>query len=130
VSDLFGTAVDVTHRHDDAEHGGDDAETGERVTGGADQVDRLMLFVVMGLHLRIEELRELGGGATVDELAKAADQEVDCVVSLQDRGELFEDGALVRILNVRFERDDSLATHRLEDLKEALQQIEKVGFGG
>ncbi len=56
VPDLFGAAVEMRHRDHDAEHGRNDAEAGQRVTGATQQRDRRVLLLMVCFELGVEEL--------------------------------------------------------------------------
>ncbi len=129
VANLLRPTVDVAHRDDDAEHGGDDAEPGQRIAGRANQGDRLVLLLVEGFHLGIEEQRQIAHAAAVHQLLQAVDQEPERVMILEHRGVHLEDGALLGILDVRFHRQGALAAHHLEEMEQQLEQLEIVALG-
>ena len=56
VADFLGRAIDRAHRDDDAEHGGDDAEAGQRVGHGAQGRYRLGCIVMLYFHIELEQL--------------------------------------------------------------------------
>ena len=127
VADFRRRAVDVTHRDDDAEHGGDDAEAGQRVADPVERRRRLERLVVVHLqvfvHQRLEIVRR---DAADDDHLDRVGQEVDRLVAGQELRVLAQDRALLRILEVRFERHHARLLHLLEQLVQHRQQVDVV----
>jgi hypothetical protein len=120
--------IHVTHRDDDAEHGGDDADAGERVADDLQQPGREVTFRLDGVELCFEQLLEVIGGDAVDDLLQRLGEERRRVMLLVHARILLEDVRLRRLVDVRFEGEHALASREHEHLVLALQQIEVVAL--
>jgi hypothetical protein len=120
---------DRAHGGDDTQHRGDDAEGRHAVRHGLDRMGRAVQFLVMGFQLRIDQRLDLAGilGAQRHH-AQIVAQELHRVVVLQELGELVEQRAFVRLLDVLFQRQHSLGLGELEELVEHAQQLDIVGL--
>jgi hypothetical protein len=117
----------VPHRDDDAEHGGDDPEPGQRVGGALQQGDRETRLLVIRLELGVEQDVELLGGDTaVHDVLQRVAKELDRGTALQERRVLREDRALLEVGHVLVEGDGTVHAKEREHLVLQLQQLEIV----
>ena len=124
-ADLLDGAGDGAHRHDDAEHGGHDADAGERVGDLLENADRLGLVLVVHVDLAVHQPLEIVRRHAAHQYqSQGVAQELDRVVLVKDRGILLEERAVLGLLDVRLDRDQSVLAGGLEELVQQAQRLE------
>ena len=130
MTDLLRRAADGAHGDADAEHGGDDAEAGKRISDRGQGGDGGRFAFVRDLHVEVHHLVEVKGiNASGDGHAQGVANEVAGVVVLDELWVLAEDGALVGLLDIAFDGEQSVFTGLVEDLVAHLQRLKVKGLG-
>ena len=126
VADLGGArALDAGHRRHDAEHGSDDAEAREGVGDLLHGMGRLGGFVVVCFQFVFEQALEfMGIEVATRNQTQAVRDELHHVMVGQHERVFLEDVALVGVLDVLLDGQDTIFTGHHENVVNELEQLD------
>ena len=126
LAELRRWQADRLHRMNDAHDRGDDTEGGQRIAHLGDRADRNLALVVMRLDLHVHEIFDLERvEIAADHEPQIVGQELHPMVIRQDARILRKDRALLRIVDVRFDRHQAFFAHLREDVVQQREQLQK-----
>ena len=125
LAELRGRQTDRLHGMHYTHHRSHDTECRQRIAHLGDRIDRNLAFVVMRFDLDVHQVFDLERiEIAADHQAQIVGEKFHAVVIAQYAPILGEDWALLRIVDVRFDRHQAFLAHFGEDVVEQGQQFQ------
>ncbi len=125
LADFFGRPAERAHGHHHSQHGGNNAQSGQRVGHGAQGSHRLIQFVGMDVHVRFDHLIDIKRfDSSHDRHSHGVAHKIPRLVILQEAGIMREELAFLGRLNVVLHRAGTVVSNLAEQVVHHLQGVE------